>query len=333
METTPQIQSPISLQTRKGDLQFPVIVPTLCFKIQLDVALRPFLNRDLAPNLMISVRFIEPEALDQLSRIHCLFLDSGAFALLTVKQARWEIKRDGTATITIPNGKETILSPRTVLAYQEQWADVGFTLDIPIPPGSDKKDAKVRMDASYKNAMWALAHRERDDLPLFGVCPYYELDTNQTAQLAIKFAEAGFEGIALGGVAKRELPDCVALVKLVRTALNDRGFAHLPIHVLGHATPWKCYALFDEGASCTDGSTWSACADEGKLLVSLPDGSGGYRQEYHPVIESPSLEERIHLALINLCKTTGSTLPMRVVDHPLTWSLQRALGDIGAALT
>ncbi len=334
MEQQPQIQlqSPPSLQTRKGTLQFPAIVPTLCFKIELDMAVRHFISSTIAPNLMVSARFLEPEAMADLSRNHCLMIDSGGFALLTVKKATWQTHRDGTSSITIPNGKATILSPQIVLQYQEEWADIGFTLDIPIPPGSDKKDAQTRMEASYKNAMWALAHRERPDLPLFGVCPYCELDTMQTVQLALRFANAGFEGIALGGVAKRQLPECVALVKLVRGVLNGSGFAHLPIHVLGHATPWKCYEMFNEGASCTDGSTWSACADEGKLLVSLPDGNGGYRQEYHPVLASPSLEERVHLALINLCKTTGSTMPMTVANSPMTWNLQKTLGNIGATL-
>ena len=37
-----------------------------------------------------------------------------------------------------------VLTPRDVLEFQEEHADVAFTLDFPIPPKSEKSEAERR---------------------------------------------------------------------------------------------------------------------------------------------------------------------------------------------
>ena len=55
-----------------------------------------------------------------------------------------------------------------VLDFQEQNADVAFTLDFPIPPKTDPAEAGRRQQLTIANAMWALRNRRRRDLRLFG---------------------------------------------------------------------------------------------------------------------------------------------------------------------
>ena len=70
-----------------------------------------------------------------------VFVDSGGFAAL-FKNADVRT-RNGLGIIEINTDKEIeTIDPSSVLDFQEQVADVAFTLDFPIPPGTEKKEAK-----------------------------------------------------------------------------------------------------------------------------------------------------------------------------------------------
>lgn len=47
------------------------------------------------------------------------------------------------------------------MTNQEAIADVGFTLDFPIPPELEKQEAIKRQNLTIANAHWALSNRRR----------------------------------------------------------------------------------------------------------------------------------------------------------------------------
>ena len=158
------------LKTRAGTIKFPCFLPVTTFgdKYPLDNLIRPYLPR-FAQGIMVSRYYAQAMSADNRPNAP-IFVDSGGFAAL-FKSA--EVKRqNGLGVIEINNdGEIETIDPSGVLDFQEQVADVAFTLDFPIPPGTDKKEAKRRFDLTIANAHWALENRRRRDLPLFRLHP------------------------------------------------------------------------------------------------------------------------------------------------------------------
>jgi len=222
-----------------------------------------------------------------------LLVDSGGFASLfggarvlpSGELDVMEISRDGDT--------ESI-HPRDVLDLQEKVADVAFTLDFPIPPGMDGAKARGRLELTITNAHWALANRRRKDLPLFACVQAW--DVPSARECARAYADAPFEGIAIGGLVPRanDLSNVLSIVEAVRTEIGTR-----PLHVFGLGKPAVVEALYKAGVDSVDSSSYVQLAVEGRLW-STPS----YQ------IKDPSPTDRLHLALCNLATATGRALPL-----------------------
>src|SRR5512146_2285319 len=122
------------LTTAHGLLKLPAYVPVTTFgeKYPLDQLVQPYLPR-LAPAIMVSLHYArqmkERPSLPML-------IDSGGFASLFQNAEVKEVKGLGVLETTTADKVEA-LHPRDVLEFQEQQADVAFTLDFPVPPSMD----------------------------------------------------------------------------------------------------------------------------------------------------------------------------------------------------
>lgn len=300
MTTPTEPVTPTELVTRKGVVPLPLYLPTIALgRFVLDQLVLPYLLPAIAPGVMVSQRYIEyleaPFA-------QSLWLDGGAYALLSVEQASWSTDAQGLGQINLPPSQCEHagcdqLHPKQVLKSQEQLAEVGFTLDIPIPPGCPTPEATKRLAVTLKNAAWALRHRKRQDLRLFASLPFYDLEqAHQTAQTyaQMNFNGKQFDGIAIGGLVPR-LSDEDLLLALVQTVRNVAP--GLPIHLFGVGEPPLAHRLFTAGATSTDSATF------------LTRAARGQRWGSNAAMQEPSLHEKVHLALLNLAEGQQATLP------------------------
>lgn len=283
------------LKTRRGEISFPAYIPVTTFgkKYPLDDLIRPYLPR-LAPAVMVSyhyAQFLTPETARRLPTL----IDSGGFAALFEGSRITKQKGLGILEIKREEGVER-LHPKTVLAFQEAIADVAFTLDFPIPPSLEKREARRRQALTIANAMWALENRRRRDLPLYACVQAW--DVNSARSCAKEYANAGFEGIAVGGLVPRARNTDLVLdiVRSVREEVGD-----LPLHVLGLGNPNFLPQLFESGVDSVDSSSYVKYAASGQLW--------GHT---HRKLEEPTPTDRLHLALCNLATATGQTLPLPV---------------------
>lgn len=287
-----------SLMTRQGRIPFPAYIPVTTFgeKYPLDNLIRPYLPR-LAPAVMVSHYYARQMKESERPRIP-LLVDSGGFVSL-FQQAK--VQRSGElGVIEVQRGEETeLIHPLSVLEFQERMADVAFTLDFPIPPGMDHREAVLRQELTIINAHWALANQRRRDLPLYACVQAWDAASARTCARA--YAGAGFEGMAIGGLVPRaqDLALITGIVEAVRNEIGD-----LPLHVFGLGKPELTKHLFDLGVDSVDSSSYVKLAADGRLW--------GVPQQQ---LIDPSPIDRLHLALCNLAYATGVTLPMSV--HPV----------------
>jgi helicase len=280
-----------TLQTRKGPIRLPAYFPVTTFgaKYPLDGLIRPYLPR-LAPGVMVSHYYARlMEAPPRLP----LLVDSGGFASLfegarVVPEGRLgvlEVQREGRTERT---------HPLDVLDLQERVAEVAFTLDFPIPPGTDPDEARRRQAWTVANAHWALANRRRKDLPLFACVQGWDADSCRDCARA--YAAAGFDGIALGGMVPRA-HDVSAVLATVAAVRREAG--ELPLHVFGLGKPELLSRLFAAGADSVDSSAHVKLAAQGRLWGD---------PSFH--LDDPSPTDRLHLALCNLAAAAGRALPL-----------------------
>ena len=309
--------TPTTLVTRKGVVPLPLYLPTLALgRFVLDQYVLPYLLPDLAPGVMVSQRYVEYL---ETPFTQSLWLDSGAYALLSVEQASWSTDAEGLGQINLPPSTCDYagcnqLHPKQVLQSQEALAEVGFTLDLPIPVGSTAQEASRRLTVTLKNALWALRHKQRADLRLFASLPFYDLQqAQQTAQTYVQMQVNGrrFDGLAIGGLVPR-LADTALLLELVR--LVREAAPGLPIHLFGVGEPTLCHQLFQAGATSTDSATF------------LTKAARGQRWGSEQALANPSLHEKVHLALLNLAEGQQATLPFSPFLVSLaTWYLRSAV--------
>ncbi|MGD1853909.1 MAG: tRNA-guanine transglycosylase [Leptolyngbyaceae cyanobacterium] len=282
-----------SLKTRRGELSFPAYVPVTTFgkKYPLDDLIRPYLHR-LAPAAMVSYYYAQEMSPETSLRLPTL-VDSGGFAALFEGSRLRQQKGLGVLEINRDDRTEQ-LHPKTVLEFQEEIADVAFTLDFPIPPELDTKEAKRRQRLTIANAHWALDNRRRRDLPLYACVQAGDVESARSC--AKQYANGGFEGIAIGGLVPRarNLELVLGIVRAVREEIGD-----LPLHVLGLGHPNSLTQLFEAGVDSVDSSSYVRYAASGKLWG-----------QSHQRIEEPTPTDRLHLALCNLATATGKTLPL-----------------------
>lgn len=281
-----------NITTRSGTINFPAYIPVTTFgqKYPLDNLIRPYLPR-LSPAVMVSYHYARQ--MTESFRLP-LMVDSGGFAALFEK-SKVVRSRQGLGIIKFEQGgKQEIIDPRDVLRLQEEIADIAFTLDFPIPPGMEKKEAEKRLRLTVKNALWALSNRRRRDLPLYGVIQAWNAESARL--VAREYRNAGFDGIAIGGLVPRARDLC-AIAEIVDAVRNE--IPNLPLHIFGLGNPAAVEMLFNRGVDSVDSSSYVRMAADGKLWGSAEKFTSGI-----------SATQRVHLALCNLANATGASFPL-----------------------
>ena len=279
------------LHTTHGPIRLPAYIPVTTFgaKYPLDDLVRPYLPR-LAPAAM--VRFHYAKQMKERPSLP-LLVDSGGFASLFQDAKVKTVGGLGLLERSVDGVTET-LHPRDVLEFQERHADIAFTLDFPIPPSMDHREAKRRLTLTVANAKWALENRRRKDMLLFACVQ--GLEVKSYLACAAEYADAAFDGVAIGGLVPRlsNLEQVLEIVAGVREIIPDK-----PIHVFGLGKPGVVETLFRNGVQSVDSSSYVKLAADGRLW-----GQPTLR------ISDASSTERLHLALCNLAMATQRTLPL-----------------------
>lgn len=279
---------PRMLQTRRGPITLPTFFPVTTFgdTYPLDRLIRPYLPR-LTQGVLVSHHYAKPLRERPADRpAQPMFIDSGGFALL-FEGSRWETR--GETSVIITTSGDTI-TPQEVLQQQMDLAEIGATVDLPIPPGTEPAEAIRRRDATLANAAWALRNNQRPDLLLYASLQCWDAASaveSARAYAGMTCGERRFAGIAIGGLVPRVRDQTYleSVVKGVRAAWDG------PIHVFGLGGPEMIRKLVAWGADSTDSTSYVKSAADGRSLV---PGSA-------PVPEA-SLTPlgRMHLALRNL---------------------------------
>lgn len=274
------------LQTPSGTIRFPAYIPVTTFgnKYPLDGLIQPYLPR-LAQAVMVSHYY----ALQMTKRPRLpVMIDSGGFAALF--EGSRILKRDGLGVLEVNFGDEPeLLTPWDVLEFQEEHADIAFTLDFPIPPGLPIKDARLRQKLTIENALWALDNRRRGEMKLFACIQGWDVES--FGRCAAAYASASFDGVALGGMVPRAKDRKLVLscVRAVRKKIPD-----LPLHVFGLGHPEFLGDLFAAGVDSVDSSSYVKAAADGKSWAGTSE-----------TFKDPSPTDRLRLALENLSFASG----------------------------
>jgi tRNA-guanine family transglycosylase len=301
------VSYPSSILTRRGVIDFPAYVPVTTFgdRYPLDDLIRPYLRR-LAPALMVS--FYYAKQMKEKPNLP-LLIDSGGFASLF--RGSKVIKKVGLGIIETKteDGVERV-EALEVLDFQEEVADIAFTLDFPIPPDSSRSEATKRMDLTIANAHWALANRRRKDMPLFACVQAWDADSAKSCAEA--YALENFDGIAIGGLVPRarNIDVVYSIVDAVREAIPDK-----PIHVFGLGKPDIVNGLYNRGVQSVDSSSYVKLTANGRLWT---DPTARYVEL--------SQTDRLHLAICNLAAATGKTLPLSTLPFVFHTSATRVAG-------
>ena len=280
---------PSQLMTRRGVVPFPAYLPVTTFgkKYPLDDLVRPYLPR-LARGVMVSLHYARQ--MTTAPRLP-LFVDSGGFAAIFKTSVVREEHGLGVLDVAPAEGTSETLTPMSVLDFQEQHADVAFTLDFPIPPGTEQVEAERRFSLTIANAVWAARNRRRADLRLYGCVQAWDAESARTCARA--YGALGFDGVAIGGLVPRarKLDDVFAIVDAVRAELPDA-----PIHVFGLGNPTTVRALFARGVQSVDSSSYV------KLAASGISWAG------EATVHDMAPPERLRLALSNLALASRTTV-------------------------
>ena len=285
-----------TLSTRSGVIRFPTYIPVTTFggKYPLDVLLHPYLPR-LSQAVMVSYHYAKQ--MKQRPRVP-LFIDSGGFAALF--DGSEVFQQSGLGHLRVLTGDEAeVLTPRDVLEFQEEHADVAFTLDFPIPPKLEKSEAERRQTLTIANAVWAIQNRRRHDLRLFACVQAWDVES--ASRCAAELARHPFDGFAIGGLVPRarDLELVFSIVAAVHEQIDDR-----PLHVFGLGKPETTKLLFEQGVDSVDSSAYVKLAADGRSW-SDPDF----------VSSDPTPDERLHLALENLAVASGTSLPFSMISR------------------
>lgn len=275
------------LETASGTIDYPAYIPVTTFgdKYPLDALIQPYLPR-LAPAVMVSFHYAQ--AMKKKPRIPVL-IDSGGFAALF--QGSVIVEEHGLGILRVPDDDQIDeLTPMRVLDFQEQRADVAFTLDFPIPPDTDRQEADRRMRLTCANAIWALENRRRKDMRLFA--GIQGLDPDDYVRVASELACHGFDGFAIGGIVPRARN--WDFIEAVVTGLLELS-GDRPLHVFGMGKPESSARLFELGVDSVDSSSYVKLAADGKSWT-----------EADPP-DDPTTTDRLLLALSNLAEAARAT--------------------------
>lgn len=252
------------LNTRRGPVKLPTFFPVTTFgdKYPLDRLIRPYLPR-LCDAILVSHHYAQ--FLDENPNLHPgvpLFIDSGGFALLFEGAKIVETQ----SVFSISTAFGDTVSPQQVLERQMYHAEIGATLDFPIPPSCDEIEERgYRFNATLANAEWALRNNRRSDLYLYASLQCWDVESAREAArtyASMQYSGRGFSGIAIGGMVPRlKDPDYVqAIVEVVRSEWSG------PIHVFGVGSPTMVRNCLEWGADSTDSSSYVKYAADGRSL-------------------------------------------------------------------
>ena len=245
--------------TAHGMIQLPAFFPVTTFgeKHPLDQLVRPYLSR-MSPCLMVSYYYAQ-----QMKRRpnHPLFIDSGGFASLF--EGAEVIEKEDHAYIRSKDGED--INPLDVLHFQEQYADIGATLDFIIPPGMDAAECERRQRLTIRNALYAQNCCKSKSLMLYASLQCWDQASARLA--AEEYANAGFKGIAIGGLVPRAKDSdyMKSIVHAVREAAPD-----CLIHVFGCGNPATIRLLIEAGADSFDSSSYVRSVLDSKKQSDTP---------------------------------------------------------------
>ncbi len=241
------------MRTKHGTISFPTFMPVTTFgdKYPLDKMVQPYLKRT-SQCLMVSHYYAQ----EMKKRPNMpIFIDSGGFAGLF--EGAEIIEYDEYAAIKTRAGDE--LNPLDVLHFQIKNADIGATLDFIIPPGLDEMDCVKRQNLTIKNALYAQKHNIVGHLVLYASLQCW--DEASARRCARIYADAGFDGIAIGGLVPRakDLEYMKTIVRAVREEATDCA-----IHIFGIGNPSVLPDLIIAGADSFDSSSYVRNAVESR---------------------------------------------------------------------
>ena len=280
-----------SLATPSGRIEFPAYIPVTTFgdRYPLDRLIQPYLPR-LAKAVMVSHHYAKQ--MKQRPRLPVL-IDSGGFAALFEGSVIHEEAGLGVLETNLKDQRE-LISPLQVLEFQEEHADVAFTLDFPIPPGTEAYEAHRRQRLSVENAIWAVDNRRRKNMCLYACI--HAWDGPSATKCAAELAKKPFDGFAIGGLVPRarntELIE--SIVSSVLAEIDGR-----PLHVFGLGKPETTQRLFAMGVDSVDSSSYVKLAADGRKW-----SDRGFR------LEDPSTPELLQLAIENLATAATTVLPI-----------------------
>ena len=242
-----------SLNTAHGTLHFPTFMPVTTFgdKYPLDKMVQPYLKR-MSQCLMVSHYYAQEMKKRPPMPI---FIDSGGFAGLF--DGAEIVEYDEYAAIKTREGDE--LNPLDVLHFQIKNADIGATLDFFIPPGLDEKECIKRQNLTIKNALYAQKHNIVGQLVLYASLQCW--DKASARRSARIYADAGFDGIAIGGMVPRAKD--LDYMKTIVRAVREEAPA-CAIHVFGIGNPSVLPDLIAAGADSFDSSSYVRNAVESR---------------------------------------------------------------------
>lgn len=256
----------------------------------IDRMVLPFLARLGVRGVMLSMHYargVRREALAGLA----LFLDSGGFGLIA---RGGQIERAGeTWDLVSPadgEGEPHRLTAAAVLARQQEIADIGATLDAPIPPGTPRAEAHRRMEMTLANAAWAAAAPRPSGFRLYGAVQGEGVADYRACARALD--ALALDGLAIGGLVPRlgAREEVLAIAEAVRSATDK------PLHAFGVGQRELVGELARRGIGSVDSSSPLRAAASG---ISWR----GWR------LTDPTPFERLRAALENIAALTGASVP------------------------
>ena len=268
------------IRTKHGTISFPTFMPVTTFgdKYPLDKMVQPYLKRT-SQCLMVSHYYAQ----EMKKRPNMpIFIDSGGFAGLF--EGTEIVEYDDYACIKTKEGEK--MNPLDVLHFQIKNADIGATLDFIIPPGLDEAECIRRQNLTIKNAFYAQKHNIIGDLVLFASLQCW--DEKSARYCAKVYAEAGFAGIAIGGMVPRSKDKeyIKNTVRVVREEAPD-----CVIHVFGCGNTDLIPELIDAGADSFDSSSYVRTAVETRKVN---NSSGIHSNLYAAIIQLTKINSQIN---------------------------------------
>lgn len=243
------------ITTKHGMIHLPTFMPVTTFgdKYPLDKMVQPYLKR-MSDCLMVSHFYAQqmkkrPEM--------PIFIDSGGFASLF--EGSEIVEHEEYACIKTKEGDE--INPVDVLQFQMKHADLGATLDFIIPPGTEESEALSRQKLTIQNALFVKKQAQKDEFMLYASLQCW--DEQSARHCARIYAEAGFEGIAIGGmVPHAKEPE---YIKSTVRAVREEA-PHCAIHVFGCGNIELIPSLIELGADSFDSSSYARAAVDARII-------------------------------------------------------------------